>query len=82
MSLYKIVMIVGVIAVAVGWIAYAIWDYKMRQEEKKQPPKRSERLEKTHGELSDWAKKMAEFKSPVPPKKFPKDSSTEDKGKS
>ena len=65
MSLYKIIMIVAVIAVAGGWIAYAIWDYKMRQEEKKQPPKRSERLEKTHGELSDWAKKMAQFKKPV-----------------
>ncbi len=82
MSLYKIVMIIGVIAVAGGWIAYAIWDYKMRQEEKKQPPKRSERLEKTHSELSDWAKKMAEFKSPVPPKKFPKEDATHDKGES
>jgi hypothetical protein len=74
---YKIFMIVGVIVVAAGWIAYAIWDYRMRQEEKKQPPKRSERLEKTHGELSDWAKKMAEFKSPVPPKKFPQRDKTD-----
>jgi hypothetical protein len=74
MSLYWIIMIVGVIVVGGGWIAYAIWDYKMRQEEKKQPPARSERLEKTHSELSDWAKKMAEFKSPAPPKKSPKDN--------
>jgi hypothetical protein len=58
-------MIVGVIVVAGGWIAYAIWDHKMQQEEQKQPPKRSERLEKTHGELSDWAKQMAQFKKPV-----------------
>lgn len=65
MSGYKIFMIVGVIVVAVGWIAYAIWDYKMRQEEKKQPPKRSERLQKTQSEIADWAKKMAEFKKPV-----------------
>jgi len=79
MSLYKIIMIVGVIAVAGGWIAYAIWDYKMRQEEKKQPPKRSERLEKTQSEISDWAKKMAQFKSPAPPKKpVPKPSSEGD----
>jgi hypothetical protein len=77
MSLYKIVMIVGVIVVAAGWIAYAIWDYKMRQEEKKQPPKHSERLEKTHNELSDWAKKMAEYKGPAPAKKLPKDNPTE-----
>ena len=53
MSFYRIVMIVGVIAVAVGWIAYAIWDYRMRQEEQKQPPKRSERLQKTQGEVPD-----------------------------
>jgi heme/copper-type cytochrome/quinol oxidase subunit 2 len=65
MSLYKIFMIVGLIAVAAGWIAYAIWDYKMRQEEKKQVPKRSERLEKTQGEIADWAKKMAQFQKPV-----------------
>jgi predicted negative regulator of RcsB-dependent stress response len=73
MSTYAIFMIVGGILVAGGWIAYAIWDYKQRQEEKKRPPVRSERLEKTHTELSDWAKKMVEFKSPAPPKKFPKD---------
>ncbi|OHB63129.1 MAG: hypothetical protein A2Y77_07860 [Planctomycetes bacterium RBG_13_62_9] len=78
MSWYAIFMIVGVIVVAGGWIAYAIWDYKQRQEEKKRPPVRSERLEKTHTELTDWAKKMGEFKSPAPPKKFPKDDTTED----
>lgn len=65
MSMYKIFMIVGVVVVAGGWIAYAIWDYKLRQEEKKQPKKRSTRLKKTQGEISDWAKQMAEFKKPV-----------------
>jgi hypothetical protein len=74
---YKVFMIVGVIVVAAGWIAYAIWDYRMRQEEKKQPPPKSERLQKTHSELSDWAKKMAEFKSPAPPKKDPRNDKTE-----
>ena len=63
--MYKIFMIIGLIVVAGGWVAYAIWDYKMRQEEKKHPPKRSERLQKTQGEIADWAKKMAEFKKPV-----------------
>jgi hypothetical protein len=66
---YKVFMIVGVIVVAAGWIAYAIYDYRLRQEEKKQPPPKSERLQKTQSEVSDWAKKMAEFKSPAPPKK-------------
>jgi len=63
--MYKIFMIVGVFLVAGGWIAYAIWDYRLRQEEKKQPKKRSARLRKTQGEVSDWAKKMAEYKKPV-----------------
>jgi len=63
--MYKIFMIVGVVVVAGGWIAYAIWDYKMRQEEKKQPKKHSAHLQKTQGEISDWAKQMAAFKKPM-----------------
>ena len=64
MSMYKVFMIIGVVVVAGGWIAYAIWDYRLRQEEKKQPKKRSARFRKTQGEMSDWAKKMAEFQKP------------------
>jgi hypothetical protein len=45
------VMIVATVLVAVGWIAYGIYDYKMRQEEKKQPKPRSERLQKTQSEI-------------------------------
>ncbi len=66
MSTYAIIMIVGVILVGGGWIAYFIWDYKQRQEEAKQPKPQSEKLQKTRSEVSDWAKKMAEFKSPAP----------------
>ncbi len=62
--MYKIFMIVGVVLVGGGWIAYAIWDYRMRQEEKKQPKKRSARLRKSQGEVSDWAKQMASYKKP------------------
>lgn len=62
---YKIFMIIGVIVVGGGWIAYGIYEYKMRQEEKKQPRQRSARLRKSQGEVSDWAKQMAEFKKPV-----------------
>jgi heme/copper-type cytochrome/quinol oxidase subunit 2 len=63
--MYKIFMIIGLIVVAGGWVAYAIWDYKMRQEEKQQPPKRSERMQKTQSEIADWAKQMSQFKKPV-----------------
>jgi len=59
-------MIIGVIVVVGGWLAYFIWDYKQRQEEAKQPKPQSAKLQKTRSEVSDWAKKIAEFKSPAP----------------
>ena len=62
--MYKVFMIVGVLLVAGGWIAYALWDYKLRQEEKKTPPKPAERLQKTRSEVADWAKQMAQFQKP------------------
>ena len=62
---YRIFMIVGLVLVAVGWIIYGIWNYKMQQQEKSQPKPRSERLQKTQSELSDWAKQMASFKKPT-----------------
>jgi len=64
MSTYAIVMIVGVIVVVGGWLAYFIWDYKQRQEEARQPKPQSAKLQKTKSEVSDWARKMAEFKGP------------------
>ena len=66
MSTYAIIMIIAVIGVGAGWIAYFLWDRKMRQEEEKQPKPQSQRVQKTKSELSDWAKKMAEYKGPTP----------------
>ncbi len=71
--MYKIFMIVGLTVVGLGWAAYFLWDYKMRKEEAKQPKERSERLQKTHSEVSDWAKKMAQFQSPAPKKRTERD---------
>ena len=65
MSWYSIFMIVGVLAVGIGWLAYFLWDYRLRKEEEKQPKPRSARYQKTQSELSDWAKKMAQHKSPA-----------------
>ncbi len=76
--MYKIFMIIGVIVVVVGWAAYFLWDYKMRKEEAQQPKQHGERLVKTHSEVADWAKKMAEFKSPAP--KRPSDNGTAENG--
>ncbi len=66
MSTYAILMVIGIPLVVGGWIAYFVWDYKQRKEEEKQPKPQSAKLQKTRSEVSDWAKKMAEFKSPAP----------------
>ena len=64
MSTYALIMMIGILVVGGGWIAYFIWDRKQRQEEEKQPKPQSARVQKTKSEISDWAKKMAEFKGP------------------
>ncbi len=58
---YKI-LIALIIVVIVGWIAYGIWWYRVMQEEKKQPNKKTEHLEKVKKSFEDYAKKMAEYK--------------------
>jgi hypothetical protein len=74
--MYKIFMLIALPAVAIGWIAYALWMRKILEEEKKQPKPQSQRLTKTKGEISDWAQKMAEFKPP--PRKKYSDEESED----
>ena len=64
MSSYAIFMIIGVLVVSAGWIAYYLWDRKMCKEEENQPKPQTARRNKTKSEMSDWAKKMAEFKGP------------------
>jgi len=61
---YKIFMLVMVPAVIIGWVAHYLYMRKIQEEEAKEPPKESERLTKTKSEVSDWAKKMADFESP------------------
>jgi uncharacterized membrane protein YciS (DUF1049 family) len=76
---FKIIMIIALAGLAMAWIIYAIYDYKLRQEEKKQPKQSSERLKKTRSEVADWAKKLAEYKPPVPKKRTEQDESEQDK---
>lgn len=61
MGIEYIILIAVAIIVALGWAGYGIWLYKIRQEEKKQPPKKTEHLEKVKKSFEDYAKKMAEF---------------------
>ena len=63
--MFTIVMIIAVVGLAVAWAIYGYYEYKARQEEKKQPKQVSERLQKTRNEIVDWAKKLAEFQPPI-----------------
>jgi flagellar basal body-associated protein FliL len=55
-------IIVGAIIVALGWVAYGIWWYKERQEEKKQPEKKTEHLNKVKKSFEEYTRKMGEYK--------------------
>ncbi|MHC4324431.1 MAG: hypothetical protein ACYSUX_09180 [Planctomycetota bacterium] len=68
--MYKIFMLIALPALVIGWIAYAMWERKMREEEKKQPKQESKRLTKTKTEISDWAQKMAAYQPPKIKKKY------------
>ena len=68
--MYKIFMLIALPALAIGWIAYALWMRKVLEEEKKQPKKESQRLTKTKSEISDWAQKMAAYQPPKIKKKY------------
>ena len=63
--MYKIFMLIALPLLAIGWIAYAIWMHKIREEEKKQPRQVSKRLQKSRGEVADWAQKLKDFKKPT-----------------
>lgn len=65
MTLFWWLMIAGAAAVALGWIGYGIWEWRMRKLEREQPPVRSERYEQATDSVSDYAKKLAEFKKPT-----------------
>jgi hypothetical protein len=62
---YKVFMLIAIPALIIGWIAYWLWQRKIEEEEKNKPKQESQRLTKTKSEVSDWAKKMAEFESPA-----------------
>ena len=65
--MYKIFMVIALPVLAIAWIAYVLWQRHLDQLEQNQPKKRSQRLEKSHGEVADWASKMASFKPPKRP---------------
>jgi len=62
MTLFWALLIAAAAVVAVGWVAYVIWEWRMRKLEKEQPKERSERYRQATDSVSDYAKKLAEFK--------------------
>ncbi len=67
--MYKIFRLIAVPALIIGWVAYALWERKMRAEEEKQPKQISQRLKQTKNEVADYAQKLKDFKKP--PRKQP-----------
>jgi hypothetical protein len=65
MTLFWVLIIAGAAVVVLGWIGYGIWEWHLRKLEKEQPPVRSERYEQATNSVSDYAKKLAEFKKPT-----------------
>jgi hypothetical protein len=72
MTLFWVLLIAAAAVVAVGWIGYVIWEWRMRKLEKEQPKERSERYQQATDSVSDYAKKLAEFKKPT----YKRDDST------
>jgi predicted negative regulator of RcsB-dependent stress response len=65
MTLFWALLIAGAAAVVVGWIGYGIWEWRERKLEKEQPKQRSEKYQQATSAVSDYAKKLAEFKKPT-----------------
>jgi len=63
--MYKIFMLIAIPALIIGWVAYAYWMRKVREEEKKQPKQISQRLQQTKSEVADYAQKLKDFKKPI-----------------
>jgi flagellar basal body-associated protein FliL len=72
MTLFWTLLIVGSVIVALGWIAYGIYEYRERKLEKQRPKERSERYRQTTDSMTEYAKKLAEFKKPT----YKRDDST------
>jgi hypothetical protein len=65
--MYKIFMFVALPVLVIAWVAYFLWQRHLDELEKNQPKKSSQRLDKSRGEVADWAAKMASYKPPKGP---------------
>ena len=60
--MYKWFVIIGFTVIALGWLAYGIYNYIAERQEKKRPRKRSQKYEQTQQSMVEYAKKIADFK--------------------
>jgi len=77
--MYTIFMLIAIPVLAIAWIAYVLWERKIREEEKNQPKPQSHRLVKTKTEVADWAQKMAQYKPPKIKRTYDDEESAQDK---
>lgn len=78
MTLFWMLIIAGALVVGLGWIAYAIWEWRERKLEKERPKVRSERYEQATSSVADYAKKLAEFKKPTYKRENPSETGPQD----
>ena len=67
--MYKIVMVIAVAVLAVGWIGYAIWRMRENRLEKKSPKTRSQHLRDSQRSMDDYTKAMKKFGEKKPYKR-------------
>ena len=77
--MYTVFMLIAIPALAIAWTAYALWQRKIREEEKNRPKPQSQRLVKTKTEVADWAQKMAQYKPPKIKRTYDDEGSEQDK---
>lgn len=59
--MFKTVMITTAVIVALGWIAYGLWEIIIRHMEKNKPKQTTEHLQKVKKSFDDYTKKMENY---------------------
>ena len=60
--MFKIIIITAVVMLAIAWIAYGIWRYRIYLSEKDQPKPTTEHLEKVKKSFEEYTKKLKDYK--------------------
>jgi len=60
--MFKVLMIIAVIIVIIGWIGYGAWAFVTYRREKDKPQKKTEHLEKIRESFDDYTRKLQDYK--------------------